>query len=94
MHQDAVSERCRVRSGVDAVKLTNYPSRCGAGSSGRGRNPDDMSLAALPVPRFLIAGRVLHSALTLAQKSERFTGGLGLGWLGRGMRTPDEHNEF
>jgi hypothetical protein len=79
MHQNAVSQRCRVRSGVDAVKLANYPSRRGAGSSGRGRNPDDMSLAALPVPRFLIAGRVLHSALTLAQKSERFSAVLGRG---------------
>jgi hypothetical protein len=35
-------------SRVDVVKLANYPPRCGAGSSGRGRNPDDMSLAALP----------------------------------------------
>lgn len=83
-----------VGSGVAAVYLANYPLRCGAGSSGRGKSPDEVSLAALPAPRPLIAGRVPHSALTLAQKSARFIDVLARGSNGRGPHMPDEENDF
>ena len=68
-----------VRSGVDAVELANYPPRCGAGSSGCGKSPDDIepSRAAGSAPS--IAGRVLHSALTSSKSRERFTAVLARG---------------